>query len=200
MEITNLGNGCVKLNTKTLTLVAGAKPPKEVKADVIALTQIAETTIPETMVLDSPGEYEVAGALISGIPAQLHIDKDGLRGTIYVIQADDVSVAVLADIAPTLSNAQLEAMGSVDVLIIPVGGHGLTLDAPAAAAIVAQVEPKVVIPVHYDDGTSYEMPQDKVDVFVKELGTTPQEASKYKASVKDLPEEMALVVLKPEVK
>lgn len=199
MEITNLGNGLVKLNGRSLSMVVGPSAPKNSNVDVIALTQAGETS-GDAMVIDSPGEYEVAGALITGIPAQLHVDKEGKLGTIYVISSDDVTIAVLANIAPTLSNAQVEAMGGVDVLVVPVGGHGLTLDAQAAAAIVAQVEPKVVIPVHYDDGTTYDMPQDKVDAFIKELGMPAQEASKYKATVKDLPAEMVLVVLKYEAK
>ena len=202
MEITNLGNGLVKLTTRKFSVVVGPKLPSDTKVDVIALTQRGDKAATgEAMILDSPGEYEVGGALITGVGAQLHIDKDGKNGTIYVLQIEDTNVAVLANIAPVLSDTQLEAMGQVDVLVIPVGGRGLTLDAPAAAAIVAQVEPKVVIPTHYDDGVStYEMPQDKVDVFTKELGATPEAVTKFKISARDLPEEMAVVVVKPEAK
>lgn len=201
MDITSLGNGLVKLSSRHLQMVVGSKFPEKLAGiDVIALTQPGETSS-DVMVLDSPGEYEVGGVLVQGVAAKLHIDEDGQRGTIYVVQADDVNLAILANIAPSLTNQQLEAMGQVDVLVIPVGGHGLTLDAPAAAAIVAQVEPKVVIPVHYDDGVStYEMPQDKLEVFLKELGVTPQETTKYKLTTKDLPEETIVVVLKPEGK
>lgn len=202
MEITNLGNGLVKLSTRKFAVVVGPKLPAEVDASVIALTQLGDKgSSGEAMLLDTPGEYEVGGALITGVGAQLHIDKDGTNGTIYVIQLEDVTVAVLANMAPGLSDAQLEAMGQVDVLIVPVGGHGLTLDASAAAAIVAQVEPKVVIPSHYDDGVSkYEMPQDKVDAFIKELGASPEEVAKYKASARDLPDELTVIIVKPEAK
>ncbi len=186
MEITNLGGGVVKLTSRKLTVVAGPELPKGASADVVALTQPSEQTTGDAMVLDSPGEYEVGGALITGVAAQLQVDKEGQNGTIYVISLDDITVAVLANITPNLSDAQLEAMGNVDVLVLPVGGQGLTLDASAAAAIVSQVEPKIVIPSHYDDGVSkYDTPQDKVDAFIKELGATPTETSKLKVSARD---------------
>lgn len=200
MEITNLGNGLVKLSGRKFQIVAGPQMPVSTSGiDVIAVTQPVDTPT-SVMVLDSPGEYEIGGVLVTGVAAKLHVDEEGMRGTNYIISGDDANVVVLANIAPGLANDQLEAMGQVDVLVIPVGGHGLTLDATAAAAIVAQVEPKVVIPVHYDDGvSSYAMPQDKIDAFLKEIGATPQEAAKFKIA-KDLPEELSVVVLKPEAK
>lgn len=201
MEITNLGGGIIRLAGRKQTVIVGPKAPGKVAADVLALTQGSAEAQEGVMILDGPGEYEVGGALISGVAAQLHVDKDGLNGTNYVVQSDDVTVAVLANMAPGLSDAQLEAMGRIDVLIVPVGGKGLTLDAQAAAAIVNQVEPRVVIPSHYDDGSSkYDMPQDKVDAFIKEVGATPEQVTKYKASSRDLPEEMAVVIVKPEAK
>ena len=201
MDIISLGDGLVKLGGRNLQMVVGPKLPDKLSGiDVVALTQSSQTST-EVMVLDTPGEYEVGGILVTGIAAKLHTDSDGRGGVIYAVQADDVNVVILANVAPTLSNAQLEAMGQVDVLVIPVGGHGLTLDAPTAAAIVAQVEPKIVIPTHYDDGSSkYELLQDKVEVFLKELGATSQETTKYKLATKDLPEETAVVILKTEAK
>jgi L-ascorbate metabolism protein UlaG (beta-lactamase superfamily) len=173
--------------------------PAGIKADVLAITGSSDERDKfEGMLLTSPGEYEVSGVLITGVAARLHVDEAGQNGTIYVIHAEDVVVAVLANIAPNLANQQLEAMGQVDVLLVPIGGHGLTLDAQAAAKIVSEVEPKVVIPIHYEDGTKYQMPQDKVDVFLKEIGANSSPEAKYRAIKKDLPEEMAVVVLKPE--
>ncbi len=201
MEITSLGNGIVRLASRQLTLVVGPKVP-DISADVIALTQLGESPSSEAMVIDGPGEYEIKGVMVNGVAAQLHVDKEGQQGTIYAIHADDITIAVLANIAPGLSNEQIEALGSVDVLIVPVGGKGLTLDAAAAAKVVSQIEPHVVIPVHYDDGKSkYDMPQDGVEPFLKEVGAKVSEpVSKYKISSRDLPEETDVVVLKPESK
>lgn len=201
MEISNLGDGVVRLSNRQLTLLIGPTIPAGVKADVVAVTQQASGNAGDAMLIDGPGEYEVKGVLINGIAAQLHVDKEGLHGTIYAVRSDDIVITVLANIAPGLSNEQLEAMGQVDVLIVPVGGKGLTLDAEAAAQVTSQVEPHVVIPVHYDDGKSkYAMPQDGVEPFLKELGAQPETVSKYKITTRDLPEETAVVVLKPESK
>jgi L-ascorbate metabolism protein UlaG (beta-lactamase superfamily) len=90
----------------------------------------------------------------------------------------------------------VEALGQIDILVVPVGNHGLTLDAQAAAAFVSQLEPKYVIPTHFDDGkTKYEVPQDKVDAFLKEIGSNPEPQSKLKILAKDLPLETTAVVL-----
>jgi len=84
----------------------------------------------------------------------------------------------------------------VDVLIVPVGGNGLTLDAEGAAAVVAQLEPGYVVPVHYNDGVSkYPMPQDGVDKFLKEMGVNPEPENKLKVNSKEAPAETQVVVL-----
>ncbi|HSX14913.1 MAG TPA: MBL fold metallo-hydrolase [Candidatus Saccharimonadales bacterium] len=202
MEITHLGNGVVKLANRNFSILVGPTLPKGASANVVALTEPNQAApASEAVVLDGPGEYELSGVHITGVAAQLHVDESGQRGTIYAIDSDEVVVACLANIAPGLSDQQLEAMGQVDVLIIPVGGKGLTLDATAAAKIVSQVEPHVVIPIHYDDGKSkYATAQDKVDPFLKELGAKPEEVTKYKITAKDMPEETVVVVIKPEAK
>src|SRR5687768_7956173 len=98
------------------------------------------------------------GAFIKGIPGLAHVDESRVR-SIYSVQSDGVRVALIGNIAPKLSDQQLEDMDRVDVLVLPVGGHGLTLDSTAAVEIISQIEPKIVIPTHYDDGkTSFEVP------------------------------------------
>jgi L-ascorbate metabolism protein UlaG (beta-lactamase superfamily) len=83
-----------------------------------------------------------------------------------------------------LNDEQLEALGVVDMVIVPVGGGGLTLDATSAASLVRQIDPKVVIPTHYADGAlKYEMPQEPLETFVKELGS-PVEAVGVKYKLK----------------
>ena len=80
-----------------------------------------------------------------------------------------------------------------------LASHGLTLDATAAAQIISQIEPKYVIPVHYDDGkTKYEVPQDKLDVFMKEVGSTSEAQPKLRILQKDLPLETTVAVLQPQ--
>jgi L-ascorbate metabolism protein UlaG (beta-lactamase superfamily) len=175
-----------------------AAASKKAAADVV-LVSSPEVKVPatEAMIIDGPGEYEVKGALITGVATQLHSDEDGMRGTSYVIEADGIKTVFLGNVAPNLSSEQLDPMADADVLLIPVGGHGLTLDATSAAGIVSQIEPKYVIPTHYNDGTNYAVPQDDVSKFTAELGMKAEPETKFKVP-KELPPETTLVVLKAE--
>ena len=113
------------------------------------------------LLLNGPGEYEVGDVAISGIPARRHIDTDadGKKSTIYKISVGDVRGVVIGNIQPKLSDDQLEDIGVVDFAIIPVGGSGYTLDAVSASSMVRQLDPKVVIPVHYADSSiNYKVP------------------------------------------
>lgn len=197
MELTYLGAGCVRLSTKTATFLVDPfdKSQAGAKADVALLTEEKPVEF-AGMKFDGPGEYEVQGVMITGVPARLHIDAEGERGTIYSVRSEGVNVVVTGNITPGLSDHQTEALGKVDVLVLPVGGHGLTLDATAAAELVSRLEPAFVVPVHYDDGkTNYEVPQDKVDVFFKEIGASPEPVTKLKVSARDLPVETQPVYL-----
>lgn len=150
------------------------------------------------LAFDGPGEYEVGDISLKGLPAQRHIDADNdvKNATIYRLVIGDVRCAVLGNIAPKLSDEQLEGLGVVDIVVVPVGGHGYTLDATAAATVVRQLEPKVVIPVHYADAAlQYEVPQDELGLFVSEMGAAEVEAG-YKWKVKNataLPEQLSIV-------
>jgi L-ascorbate metabolism protein UlaG (beta-lactamase superfamily) len=149
--------------------------------------------------LEGPGEYEVGDFSVSGVAAQRHLDADDTekQATIYRIEVGDVRIALLGNVIGKLSEDQLEALGVTDILILPVGGAGYTLDATSAATITRQVEPKVVIPVHYaDSALKYEVPQDSVEVFTKELGAPVEQVSKYKLkSSVGLPEALTVVVV-----
>lgn len=149
------------------------------------------------IIIDSPGEYEVGDFTIKATAATRHIDTDDQEklSTIYRLECADVRLAIIGNIAPTLTDDQLEAIGVVDVLILPVGGGGYTLDATSASARVRQVEPKVVIPVHYaDSGLRYEVPQDTLETFTKELGAPTEQTSKYKLkAASNLPPSLTVV-------
>ncbi len=200
MDITYLGAGSVKLAGKNLNILTD--PLVAGKADVVVLSGPAETddkdwpVADNAMRIEQPGEYEVKGAMITGVPARLHIDESGYRGTTYSILIDGVNVVVAGNISGKLDEGQVEKLGQVDVLIVPVGGNGLTLDAEGAAAVVAQLEPGYVVPVHYDDGvTKYPMPQAGVEKFLKEMGVSPEPESKLRINSKEAPAETQVVVL-----
>jgi L-ascorbate metabolism protein UlaG (beta-lactamase superfamily) len=199
LDITYLGRGSIKVSGKQISLVSDPEAGKKLNADVVIVTSpdVKAAAPGEAMLIDGPGEYEVKNSLITGVPTQLHVDAEGQRGTAYVVEVDSVRIGIVGNIAPGLNNEQLELLGGVDVLVVPVGGHGLTLDATAATELVSQVEPKYVIPVHYDDGVSkYDMPQEKLDKFLSEMGAAKAEpVPKFKLSDKDLPLETTVVVL-----
>ena len=133
------------------------------------------------LVIEGPGEYGVADFDILGLPVQRHLDAEGQLSTMYRIEVGDVRIGLLGNIYEKLSDDQLEALGLIDILILPVGGNGYTLDATGAANLVRKIDPKVVIPVHYADATlKYEVPQDTLETFVKELGAPVEATPKYK--------------------
>ena len=166
--------------------------------EVVTEDRFAVTDSAPRLLLNSPGEYEVGDVAISGIPARRHIDTDadGEKSTIYKISVGDVRGVVIGNIQPKLSDDQLEDIGVVDFAIIPVGGSGYTLDAVSASSMARQLDPKVVIPVHYADSSiNYEVPQAGVEDFMKELNANVVEAGlKWRLKKPaDLPDNLTVV-------
>lgn len=150
--------------------------------------------------IEGPGEYEVGEVSIKGVGATRHLDTtaDELASTLYRLEIGDTRIALVGNIASKLSEDQLEAIGVVDIVIIPVGGNGYTLDAVDATTVVRQIDPRVVIPVHYaDSALQYEVPQDELDVFVKELAAPVEAAgTKYKIkSASSIPPVLTVVTI-----
>lgn len=202
MEISLLGANAVALNTKTAKIlvdpvVAGVKTDTS-RADIILLTHPQEVKPKdEQLVVDTPGEYEAKLVSIKGIAARGHTDEAGKHSvTMYRIDVPDARIGVVGHIHPDLSDDQLEALGTLDILIVPVGGHGYTLDAEGAAKVVRAVEPKIVIPTHYaDKAVQYEVPQAELQQFLDEIGGPTQAEEKYKAKSGTYPEQMTIVTL-----
>jgi L-ascorbate metabolism protein UlaG (beta-lactamase superfamily) len=156
-------------------------------------------------IIDGPGEYEVKEVFIQGIPA-FHDDKEGKekgQNTIYLIEAEGIRFCHLGDLGQKLlTDEQLEKIDGVDVLMIPVGGE-YTIDFAAAQKIIGQIDPKIIIPMHFSlpgpKGTP-KMKLDDVSKFLKAMGK-PSVTPVDKLVVKDstLPKEgaMEIVVLQP---
>lgn len=208
MEFQYYGGNCVRITTKKASFVIDDNLTKLgsktiTRADDVALfTQVPDVAPEARLVVADPGEYETAEVSIFGVPARGHMQEKGESEavTMYRIVYDDLRVAVLGHVHPDLSDDQLEELGVVDVLIIPVGGNGYTLDAVGAAQLIKKIEPKVVIPTHYDEkGLSYEVPQASLEDALKNLGMEPKEkVSKYKPKPADLGEGTQLVVLEKQ--
>jgi len=150
----------------------------------------------EPFVISAAGEYETKGVFIEGVDS-FHDNKQGAeRGgnLIYRIEMDDIAVTHLGDLATTLDTKQLERLEGTDILLVPVGGH-FTLDAKLAVEVIKQIEPRIVVPMHYKvDGLKFEL--DSLDKFIKELGLKPTNEEKLKISKRELPtEDMELVIL-----
>ena len=121
--------------------------------------------------IDGPGEYEVKEVFIKGIPA-FHDDKEGKEkgaNTIYTIKAEGLIFCHLGDLGQKqLADEQLEKIGNVDILMIPVGGQ-FTISSQEAQRIVSQIEPKIVIPMHYQL-PKLKIKLDDVNKFLKVMG------------------------------
>lgn len=185
------GNGVV-ITTKKTTLVIDPKLSVVGLKDLVVKDAVELATeerfslnsATAQLSLEGPGDYEIGDFSIHGIAAMRHIDTEANEkvATIYRIEVGEIRIALLGNIAPKLSEDQLEELGVIDLLILPIGGGGLTLDPTSATGLVRQIDPKAVIPTHFaDPALKYEMPQEALDTFVKELSAPVEEAgSKYK--------------------
>ena len=206
-DIEYKGGNTVIINTKKVTVVSDPKQSlvglKDVTTkDAVELATEDRFAVRDSsyrLVIDGPGEYEVADVSIRAVPASRHIDAPDApqASTIYQLEIGDIRLALLGNIGPELSDLQLESIGVIDIVVIPVGGGGYTLDATSAAKIVRQLEPKLVVPVHYSDhALTYEVPQDTVDTFVSELGAPVETVAKFKVKNRtSIPEILTTVVV-----
>lgn len=130
----------------------------------------------QKILINGPGEYEVSGVSIKGIPVARYKDTSDRKVTAYKIEVGGVRVAILGHVQDVLDEAQLESIGLVDVLAIPIGGNNITLDAHAAAKLVNQIDPKIIVPIHYaDKDVKYDVAQDDLAGFLKELSAQEHE-------------------------
>ncbi len=206
LEIQWFGGGCFRLRGSQGTVVCDPYPldsslPPNFKADVITLSRPDGTSglrLPrqaEAFVIDGPGEYERGGIFVVGLAigqrsAEASVSSSSIA---YAITIDDVTVCHLGELGRRPTQAEVEVLGSVDVLLVPIGG-GMMLNAARAAEVVGLIDPKIAVPMHYPvtpAGTS-----DALDRFLKEIGiscTAPQDALRVTSG--RLPEEMQVVVL-----
>src|SRR3989344_4510309 len=153
-----------------------------------------------SFLIEGPGEYEIKEVFVQGI-SSFHDSQEGKeRGlnTIYSVEAEEMRLCHLGDLGQKeLTDDQLEKIGDVDILMVPVGGV-YTISAKEAAKVISQVEPRLVIPMHYHiPGLKVKL--DGVDKFLKEMGVKSVEPQqKLLIKKKDLPqEETKVMLLKP---
>lgn len=214
MTITWYGQSCFRLESKGVSVLIdpfskeiGLRAPR-LNDNIFLVTHehydhnnvplAGGEAMPEQFVIRGPGEYEKSGIHFEGI-LSYHDNTQGTeRGlnTIYLIKMEDMRLCHLGDLGQSkLTDEQVEAIGDVDILFVPVGGK-YTIDGKEAAEVVKQIEPKAIVPMHYKAGglnIDIEGPQK----FLKEIGIKPEEVETYKIAAKNLPtEEIKLVVFK----
>lgn len=204
------GHGCFRIRGREATMLldpvgkaAGYSLPRQ-KADIVTVSHAhpghnALGSVQEGYFLvDGPGEYEVSEVSITGI--RTAHDKQGGReygyNTIYTFELEDIRICHLGDLAHPLTEDQTEGLEGVDVLLIPVGG-GRALDAQGATEVIGQIEPRIVIPMHYR--TAGGDPQlDDLTAFCQALGVTdPTPLEKLTLRKSDLPDAMKIIILEP---
>ena len=182
MEISWLGHSCFRIKGNSAAVITDPYPPDlgyslgKPTARIVTVSHqhsghaYTQGIAGEPKVIAGPGEYEIGGVLIIGVAA-FHDAEEGLkhgRNTVYLMEVDEVSVCHLGDLGHVLTAEQVEEMEDVDVLLLPVGGMS-TINAPAAAQVVRQLEPKVVIPMHYQT-QALKRELEPVSRFLKEIG------------------------------
>lgn len=210
MEIKFLGGNCIKFITKKINILVDDTVNTENKClasekDIVIRTYHSDENPKSHFLIDSPGEYEVSEVSIKGIPARSHVDGEetGKNATIYRLLVDDIRIGIIGHIHPDLSDDQLEELGIVDILFVPVGGNGFTLDGVAAGKIIRKIEPKIVVPTNYHDGkTKYEVPPSDLATALTALGMEPSEtvqSLKIKGSdIATMSDSTRLIVIEPK--
>lgn len=170
--------------------------------DVALFTAAGQIPTVETkLTIDGPGEYEVADVSVRGIAARAHMDEKNMQSaTMYKVTADDIRLLVTGHIYPELSEAQLEQIGTVDIMVVPVGNSGYTLDGLGALALIKKIEPKIVVPSHFaDKSLKYEVPQQSLEEALKALAMELKETMpKLKVKPTDFTDTTQLIVLEKQ--
>lgn len=205
------GHNCFRIKGRDVTVITdpvgrqtGYVLPKQT-ADVVTLSHDhpghanLNALRPEYQIVNGPGEYELHGIFVTGIRTY-HDDARGAeRGynTVYLIELEGMVICHLGDLGHALTEEQAEATSKVDVLLVPAGG-GQVLDPAKAADLIAQLEPKIVVPMQYATDIGDKALGD-LATFCRHLGVdVPAPEEKLLLRSSDLTDAMRLVVLAPE--
>jgi L-ascorbate metabolism protein UlaG (beta-lactamase superfamily) len=212
MEITWYGHSCFRLTERSYaTVVTDPYDNKSIgydalrlKSDIVTVSHDApghsntDAVKGTSHVIDGPGEFEIGGVFITGVQSDSggssKKKEDAPRNTIYVFDYDGITVAHLGDLKTTPTQAEIESLGTVNVVLVPVGGGG-GLNAAKAAEVISLIEPNLVIPMHYSTPAS-KLSLDSLNKFIKEMGLSqPESQPSLKVTRSGLPNETHVVVL-----
>lgn len=212
MDITFLGHSSFRLKGKTATVVTdpfdpeivGLKFPK-VAADIVTISHQHEDHNQADLVkgvkrlVSGPGEYEIMGVSIIGIPT-FHDEKKGAKrgkNTIYVYEMDGLRLVHLGDLGHKLHEKMLEKIGDIDILMVPVGGE-YTIGSKEAVEVARAIEPKIVIPMHYqmpglNPATFAKL--SSTEPFLAEIGLLVEKTDKLSVKKENIGEESKAILL-----
>lgn len=212
MEITWYGHSCFRLTERSMATVVTdpfdsksiGYSPLKLKADIVTVSHDApghnntDAVKGTEHIIDGPGEFEIGGVFITGVQTDGGGSgkkaKEQVRNTLYVFDYDGITVAHLGDLKQSPSQAEIDALGNVNVALVPVGGGG-GLNAAKAAEVISLLEPNIVIPMHYAT-PDVKLSLDSLNKFLKEMGLSKQEPQpSLKVTRSGLPEETHVVVL-----
>jgi len=217
MQIQWLGQSCFKIQTKNngqeITIITDPYDGSDIGLKALKLTADIVTVSHnhndhnhidavkgDPFVILTAGEYETKGVLVFGMPAY-HDNKEGKeRGniTIFKISTEDITIAHFGDLGHDLNSDFLESLGNIDILLLPIGGT-YTIDAKKASEIISAIEPRIVIPMHYQiPGLKLEAKLNSAEDLVKASGLPSEKMDKLKITKKDLPQdETKIIILNP---
>ena len=212
MEITWYGHSCFRLAERNMATVVvdpfdsksiGYSPLK-LKADIVTVSHDApghnhtEAVKGASHVITGPGEFEIGGVFITGVqtegPGSGKKAKTQVSNTLYVFDYDGITIAHLGDLQQVPTQTEIEALGTVNVALVPVGGGG-GLNAAKAAEVISLFEPNIVVPMHYST-PDVKVTLEALNKFLKEMGLGKQEAqASLKVTRSSLPDETHVIVL-----
>lgn len=208
MEITWYGHSCFRLTERNYATVVTdpfdnkkvGYSPLKLKGEIVTISHDApghsneEAVKGTTHKLTGAGEFEIGGVFITAVQTGGKKGKDKIRNTLYVFDYDGITVAHLGDLQEVPTQSEVEALGTVNVLLIPVGG-GSSLNASKASEVVSLIEPNIVIPMHYSTPKS-KINLDSLNKFLKEMGLGKTESQpSLKITRTGLPDETKVIVL-----
>ena len=206
MDVQFYGANCLAVSYKNTRIVIddnlselGKK--SITKSEDVAIWTSNQLATDAKLKFSGPGEYEVGDISIVGISAKPFMNDDsGKTVTMYKLMTTDVNVLVCGHILGDLNTSQLEQIGTIDVLCVPVGNNGYTLDPVGVLKLIKDIEPKIVIPTHYkQNGVKYPVEQIDLDKALKEIGMEVKErVPKLKIKSADLTDLTQLVVLESD--
>jgi L-ascorbate metabolism protein UlaG (beta-lactamase superfamily) len=217
MDITYLGHSSFKIKTKTASVITDPFDSKFVglkysgaEAEIVTVSHAhddhnaTDKVAGVKKIIEGPGEYEVMGVSIIGYPS-FHDTREGSergKNTIFVFEAEGLRLAHLGDLGHVITDDLVNEMGSIDVLMIPVGGK-FTIGPKEAVEVVGKIDPYFTVPMHYAvpglNAQTFEG-MEPVETFLKEIGMTVENLPKFSLKKEDILEDQSSKVIVLEKK